>query len=203
MYPTLTKRQKEILDYIKVFTELNGYAPSLVDVKSHFQLSAISTVHEHIQNLKDKGYIHKEMNQARSVRPIDPKLGNKDFVEVPLLGSLIDGQRLNLEKALKTYLLHKHTVTKDGKYFAVKIGTSEMKEAGFEEEDLLIFKEQAIAKEGEFVLVELDKDRTVFRKYLLNKNRITLEEQDSNKDKKYYKDIAIKATLAVLIRNYD
>ncbi|MCA9386056.1 hypothetical protein KC717_05400 [Candidatus Dojkabacteria bacterium] len=64
----MTKRQKEILDYIENTTVKNGYAPSLQEIRDHFNLKAISTVHEHLENLKSKGYIKKEMNQARGIQ---------------------------------------------------------------------------------------------------------------------------------------
>ncbi|PIR71435.1 MAG: hypothetical protein COX89_02200 [Candidatus Nealsonbacteria bacterium CG_4_10_14_0_2_um_filter_37_10] len=55
----LTKRQKQILDYIKKYIKENGYAPSLEEIRRHFRLSSISTIHQHIETLKEKGYLKK------------------------------------------------------------------------------------------------------------------------------------------------
>lgn len=63
----LTKRQKQILDFIEQTSKRKGYAPSLEEIKENFKLKAISTVHEHLENLKHKGYIKKEMNQSRGL----------------------------------------------------------------------------------------------------------------------------------------
>ncbi len=63
----LTRRQKQILDFLELSIQKNGYAPSLEEIKKHFKLKAISTVHEHVENLKHKGFLKKEMNQARGV----------------------------------------------------------------------------------------------------------------------------------------
>ena len=61
----LTKRQKQILDYIKFIASKNGYAPSLEEIAKHFGLSSVATVHEHIENLKEKGYLKKEENKYK------------------------------------------------------------------------------------------------------------------------------------------
>jgi len=55
----LTKRQKQILDYIKKYIKENGYAPSLEEIRRYFRLSSISTIHQHIETLKEKGYLKK------------------------------------------------------------------------------------------------------------------------------------------------
>jgi len=64
----ITKRQKQILDYIKVYDQKKGYAPSLKEIKGHFNLSSESTVHQHLSALEEKGYLEKEKNQPRGVR---------------------------------------------------------------------------------------------------------------------------------------
>ena len=55
----LTKRQKQILDYIKKYIKENGYAPSLEEIRRHFKLSSVATIHQHIETLKEKGYLKK------------------------------------------------------------------------------------------------------------------------------------------------
>jgi DNA modification methylase len=76
----LTKRQKQILDYIKKYIEKNDYAPTLEEIRRHFRLSSISTVHQHLENLKTKGYLIRLDNQPRSIQLIRKKSGN--FVEI-------------------------------------------------------------------------------------------------------------------------
>jgi DNA modification methylase len=75
-----TKRQKQILDYIKKYIEKNDYAPTLEEIRRHFRLSSISTVHQHLENLKTKGYLIRWENQPRSIQLIRKKSDN--FVEI-------------------------------------------------------------------------------------------------------------------------
>jgi site-specific DNA-methyltransferase (adenine-specific) len=72
----LTKRQKQILDYIKEYIKKNDYAPTLEEIKKHFRLSSISTVHQHLENLETKGYLIKSENQPRSIQLIKKKRAN-------------------------------------------------------------------------------------------------------------------------------
>jgi len=76
----LTKRQKQILDYIKEYIKKNDYAPTLEEIKKHFRLSSLSTVHQHLENLEAKGYLIRLENQPRSIQLIRKKRAN--FLEV-------------------------------------------------------------------------------------------------------------------------
>jgi len=67
----ITKRQKQILDFIKSSTDKKGYAPSLKEIKKHFKLSSESTIHQHIRTLEKKGHIKKEKNQPRGIEVIE------------------------------------------------------------------------------------------------------------------------------------
>lgn len=84
----ITKRQKQILDFVKVYDSKNGYAPSLKEIKKHFKLSSESTVHEHLSTLEEKGYLAKEKNQPRGVKVVadskDKAIDDINVVEEPI-----------------------------------------------------------------------------------------------------------------------
>lgn len=142
MLPTLTKRQKEILDYIQVYTNLKGYSPSLEEIKEHFNLSAVSTVHEHLNNLQEKGYISKQLNQSRGTRLIDLELKNQDLIEIPVIATIIkDGQSVN-EKT-KTVLVSKQLLAEKGNYFAYRLGNLDLDFENLELNDILVFVESS------------------------------------------------------------
>ena len=81
----LTKRQREILDYLNDFIQQHGYAPSLEEIGRRFGLSSLATVHKHLTNLQEKGFIKRSWNRSRSVELIPARMGTRS-VEVPLLG---------------------------------------------------------------------------------------------------------------------
>src|SRR2546423_8908233 len=81
----LTKRQREILDYLQDFIQQHGYAPSLEEVGRRFGLSSLATVHKHLTNLQEKGFIKRAWNRSRSVEMVPTRTGGR-AVELPMLG---------------------------------------------------------------------------------------------------------------------
>ena len=197
MYPTLTKKQKDILEYIKVYTQIHGYSPSLEEIKEQFRLSAISTVHEHIQNLKKKGYIHNEINQARSIRPIDPNLKDKDFVEVPIVYTLSKREALDLNKTQRTIPVAKEMLGKEGKYIAMVIDTPIYQEHGIVVGDILILKESTDIKTSAMVVATAKNGKV----YILRTNS-SGKIEPILKDQFFVKNLCLKAVICNLIRKY-
>ena len=89
----LTKRQKEILDFLEGFLADNGYAPSFEEIAKHFGYTSLATVHEHLENLRQKGYIRKSYNASRSVE-LGPAGVHAAAVELPLMGNVAAGDRV-------------------------------------------------------------------------------------------------------------
>src|SRR5688572_24426986 len=86
----LTKRQREILDYLNEFIQQHGYAPSLEEIGRRFNLSSLATVHKHLSNLQEKGFIRRAWNRSRSVELV-PTRGAGRAMELPLLGYVAAG----------------------------------------------------------------------------------------------------------------
>jgi DNA modification methylase len=102
----LTKRQKQILDYIEEYIKKNDYAPTLEEIRKHFRLSSISTIHQHLENLKMKGYLIKSENHPRSIQLIKKRGANLveivedseniEFPQAQLLSTSIDKLKENI-----------------------------------------------------------------------------------------------------------
>src|SRR5438874_13648395 len=86
----LTKRQREILNYLATYTEQNGYAPSFEEIAETFEYSSLATVHEHLTNLERKGYIKRSYNESRAIE-ILPSDATPRALELPILGSVAAG----------------------------------------------------------------------------------------------------------------
>ena len=86
----LTKRQREILDYLQEFIQQHGYAPSLEEIGRRFSLSSLATVHKHLTNLEEKGFIRRSWNRSRSVELLSARTGHR-AIELPLLGYVAAG----------------------------------------------------------------------------------------------------------------
>ena len=86
----LTKRQREILDYLQEFIQQHGYAPSLEEIGRRFSLSSLATVHKHLTNLQEKGFIRRSWNRSRSVELLSARTGHR-ALDLPLLGYVAAG----------------------------------------------------------------------------------------------------------------
>ncbi|HMC55391.1 MAG TPA: helix-turn-helix domain-containing protein, partial [Gemmatimonadaceae bacterium] len=86
----LTKRQREILNYLDAYAGENGYAPSFEEIAEHFNYNSLATVHEHLSNLERKGYIKRSYNESRAIE-ILPSEAAPRAVELPLLGAVAAG----------------------------------------------------------------------------------------------------------------
>ena len=86
----LTRRQREILDFLNEFIEQHGYAPSLEEIGRRFGLSSLATVHKHLTNLQEKGFIRRAWNRSRSVELIPTRVGAR-ALDLPLLGTVAAG----------------------------------------------------------------------------------------------------------------
>jgi repressor LexA len=153
MLIALTKKEKLILEYIRVYTEIHGFSPSLYEIKDHFELKAVSTVHEHIANLKGKGYIAKEMSQARSIKVIDTVLADQQFLEIPV--SLVLNQNsvlVEITGEMPSVYFHRSQLAIEGKYLALRINSDLYNAFGILNGDYLVFLEDTSYAEGHRIL---------------------------------------------------
>ena len=134
----LTKRQREILDYLNDFIQQHGYAPSLEEVGRRFGLSSLATVHKHLTNLQDKGFIKRAWNRSRSVELIPARIGGR-ALELPLLGYVAAGRPIEAITSTETITVPEALVGKRDTYVLRVKGDSMIDEQ---------------IRDGDFVIVE-------------------------------------------------
>ena len=111
----LTKRQREILDYLNEFIGQHGYAPSLEEIGRRFGLSSLATVHKHLTNLQEKGFIKRAWNRSRSVEMIPTRAGGR-ALELPLLGYVAAGAPIEAVASSETISVPEDLVGKHETY---------------------------------------------------------------------------------------
>src|SRR5262245_25352770 len=111
----LTKRQREILDYLSEFIQRHGYAPSLEEIGRRFGLSSLATVHKHLTNLQEKGFIKRSWNRSRSVELIPTRMGTR-AVELPMLGYVAAGSPIEAVAGSETISVPEDLVGKRESY---------------------------------------------------------------------------------------
>src|SRR5947208_11299241 len=111
----LTKRQRESLDYLTEFIGQNGYAPSLEEIGRRFGLSSLATVHKHLTNLQEKGFIKRAWNRSRSVEMVPTRTGGR-AIELPLLGYVAAGSPIEAIAPTETIAVPEDLVGKRDTY---------------------------------------------------------------------------------------
>lgn len=194
----LTKRQKTILEFVRKFIETNRYAPSFEEIKKHFKLSSVSTVHHHIHNLEKEGYIKRGQNEPRSIS-IET---NKELVDIPLIGTIAAGQPIEAIEIPETIKLPKSQLSRTGEHYALKVRGNSMIDEGIYNDDVVVVKKQSIADNGTTVVALVNNNEVTLKKIYKEKNQFRL--QPANPDIKpiFTRDLIIQGKVISVIRNF-
>lgn len=197
----LTKKQKEILDFIAGYTQKRDYAPSLEDIKKHFRLSSVATVHQHIEALKCKGYLKKKANQPRGIETFrkNPK---ESVIQIPLLGIIAAGEPLEAIEDPETITVTKDSLSNSGRHFALRVKGNSMIEEGIFDGDIVIVREQPAVENGETVVALIDGNEATLKKLYREKNRIRLQPANQALLPLYPDEVEIRGKVISIIRNF-
>lgn len=165
----ITKRQKQVLDFIAKYIETNQYPPSLIEIAETFSIN-LKTAHEFLDRLANKGYITKEKRIARSLLLTDKAISEINQRRIPIYGVTAAGKPIEAVEDLKGELVIDKRRFSDGEYFALVVRGDSMKEAGIFDGDYVIVKKSEIAKDGDIVVALLDGDVTLKRLFYDYKN---------------------------------
>ncbi|MBU1075166.1 transcriptional repressor LexA [Patescibacteria group bacterium] len=202
--PTLTKRQKEIYDYIKYYIEKHGYSPTFEEIGNNFKLSASSTVHQHIKALIDKGIITKENYGARSIELTSDESKNDNLIEIPISGTITAGQPIEaIEVIGKKISIAKNRLSKFDEHFALRVVGNSMVEEGIFDGDTVIIKKQSSAENGQTVVAIIDDNEATLKKLYRENNRFKLQPANQIMLPIYRKEVEIRGVVVKIIRNLE
>ena len=169
----LTKRQREILDYLHGFISQHGYAPSLEEIGRRFGLSSLATVHKHLTNLHEKGFIKRTWNRSRSVELIPTRMGGR-AVELPLLGYVAAGAPIEAVAGTETIAVPEHLVGRRETY-VLRVRGDSMIDEQIRHGDLVIVEDRKIAENGEMVIALLRSSDVTLKKFYRDNGRVRLQ----------------------------
>lgn len=198
---TLTKRQKQIFNYIDSYLKKNGFSPTFQEIRKHFRLSALSTVHQHIKILEEKGFIEKTGNSARGIEIKENKL-IPTFLSIPILGIIAAGKPIEaIELPSETIPVLKSEIGKFGQYYALKVQGESMINEGILDGDIVIIKKQSVAENGQTVVAIIDDNEATLKKIYREKNQIRLQPANQSMLPIYRKEVEIRGIVIKIIRN--
>ena len=169
----LTKRQREILDFLNEFIENHGYAPSLEEIGLRFGLSSLATVHKHLTNLQDKGFIKRTWNRSRSVELVPTRVAGR-AVELPLLGNVAAGTPIEAILSAETVAVPEDFVGKRDTY-ALRVRGDSMIDEQIRNGDLVIIEDRKTADNGEMVIALLQGAEVTLKKFYRENGRVKLQ----------------------------
>ena len=169
----LTKRQKEVLDYLNDFIQQHGYAPSLEEIGRRFGLSSLATVHKHLTNLQEKGFIKRAWNRSRSVEMVATRAGGR-AVELPLLGYVAAGSPIEAIAGSETIAVPENLVGKRDSY-VLRVKGDSMIDEQIRDGDYVIVEDRRSAENGEMVIAMLHGSDVTLKKLFRDQGRIRLQ----------------------------
>jgi len=200
----LTKRQKEILDYIESFIQDRGYAPSFEEIAEEFGYSSLATVHEHLSNLERKGYIRKSYNESRSIELVAAESGTP-AVELPLLGAVAAGMPIEAVPDNETLAVPPDMVSRRKDNYVLRVEGNSMIEEQIRDGDYIVVQAQSHAEDGQMVVALVAGEAATVKKlYREAGGRIRLQPANSTMEPIYVpaRDVRIQGVVVGVIRKY-
>lgn len=169
----LTKRQREILDYLNDFIQQHGYAPSLEEIGRRFGLSSLATVHKHLTNLQDKGFIKRAWNRSRSVELVPTRLSGRS-IELPMLGYVAAGVPIEAVASAETIFVPDSLVGKRDTY-VLRVRGDSMIDEQIRDGDFVIVEDRKTADNGEMVIALINGSDVTLKKFYREGPNIRLQ----------------------------
>ncbi|PLX22167.1 repressor LexA [Candidatus Parcubacteria bacterium] len=202
MGDNLTKRQRQILDFINEFSEKNGYSPSYREIGEHFNLSSTATIHAHVSALEKKGLVKRSHNEARSIELVNTTIDWPQAVELPLAGLITAGEPIEAVETHDTIAVPADLVTDNVNSYVLKVQGESMIDEGILSGDYVIIERNPSPKNGDIVVALLDNAFATLKKFFREKDFIRLQPANSSMEPIFVKDLAIQGVVKGVIRKF-
>lgn len=180
----LTKRQLDILNFIKQKVQEKGYPPSVREIGQAVGLASSSTVHGHLSRLEEKGYIRRDPTKPRAIEILGedgPSTIMKSVVHVPIIGKVTAGPPITaVENIEEHFPLPANLVPENDSVFMLKIVGDSMIEAGILDGDLVVVRQQTSANNGEIVVAMTEEDEATVKRFYKEKEHFRLQPENSS-----------------------
>jgi len=200
----LTRRQSEILDYLRAHIAEHGYAPSFEEIAERFGFASLATVHEHLTNLERKGYIRRSYNESRAIEVLPPR-GTGRATEIPCLGKVAAGLPIESLMHEESLVVPDEMLPRRGASFALKVSGTSMIEEHICDGDYVVVHGKQTAENGEMVIALVNgAEATVKKFYREAGGWIRLQPANGTMHPMRYqeRDVLIQGVVVGVIRKY-
>ncbi|KPC99588.1 LexA repressor [Geobacillus sp. BCO2] len=168
----LSKRQQQILEFIKQEVRTKGYPPSVREIGEAVGLASSSTVHGHLARLENKGYIRRDPTKPRAIEILDPDMAKEkeEMISVPIIGKVTAGQPITAVENIEGYFpLPKRLASGEEQLFMLEVMGDSMIEAGILDGDYVIVRQQSSANNGDIVVAMTEDNEATVKRFFKRK----------------------------------
>jgi len=174
---SITRRQKEVYDFISEFVQGKGYSPSYEEIGKGLGLSSLATVHKHITNLQEKGFLKRDYNRSRSIDLLPLKVRAKSAViapaGLPLMGRIAAGRPIEQVETPETISLADFTRSKD--VFVLEVTGESMQDEHIVDGDYVLVEKSQTARNGEIVVALVNGSDTTLKRFYKEGDHVRLQ----------------------------
>ena len=199
----LTRRQREIFDFVTGFVDEKGYSPSLEEIGAAFGLSSVATVHKHVSRLIEKGLARRGWNVNRSIELI-PQGPTTRAVELPLVGRVAAGQPIEAVPQAETVSVPEEMIARKERAYVLKVQGNSMIDENIRDGDLVVVEERQTAENGELVIALVDGSEVTLKKLFRDNGRVRLQPANSSLRPTVYdsRRVNVQGVVIGLLRRY-
>jgi repressor LexA len=182
----LTKRQNEILTYIKKYMVSHGYPPTIREIGADLGVSSPATIHAHLANLESKGFIKKEDTKNRAIELLvenEYAIKDEEVVSVPLLGKITAGSPIEaIERPDEYFSLPAYLIPNNKEVFTLLVSGTSMINAGILDGDIVIVERRNSARNGEIVVAMTDENEVTLKTFYKESGYFRLQPENDTMD---------------------
>ncbi len=201
----LSKRQQDILNFIKLEVQKKGYPPSVREIGEAVGLASSSTVHGHLARLESKGLIRRDPTKPRAIEILEEETSNiprMNVINVPIIGKVTAGSPITAIENVEEYFpLPDSFAAADDHIFMLEIMGDSMIEAGILDGDMVIVKQQKTANNGDIVVAMTEDDEATVKRFFKEKDYIRLQPENSTMDPIILRNVTILGKVVGVYRN--
>ncbi|SHN17357.1 transcriptional repressor LexA [Gracilibacillus kekensis] len=202
----LSKRQEEILAYIKEQVDLKGYPPSVREIGEAVGLASSSTVHGHLARLEKKGYIRRDPTKPRAIEVLQQEgefdIPKTEAMFAPVIGKVTAGLPITAVENIEEYIpIPNNEMHASEQLFVLIIEGDSMIEAGILDGDKVIVKQQNTAINGDIVVAMTEDSEATVKRFFKEKDHIRLQPENATMDALIYENVSILGKVVGLYRS--
>jgi repressor LexA len=198
----VTRRQKEVLDFLESFVGRNGYSPSFEEIARGLDLKSLATVHKHITNLEKKGLLDRVHNRSRSIDVVAAGTRTRTTERLPLMGRIAAGLPVEASENAESISLHDVVGNKD--VFALEVRGDSMRDEHIISGDYVLVERTRTARQGEIVVALVRGSETTLKRFYQEGSQVRLQPANVEMDPIFVPaaQVAIQGRVLGVLRRY-